>query len=115
MDMAQRFGCDLVGVISDGEELSVTAVASKARRWMTYVKDADLFPNLKWLPSRAAEPRCEHRLLWNSILLVMQDREDNRKPLQCRKRLLPMSGSRKGVMEHAYLHEAGRGQEERTG
>lgn len=29
MDMAQRFGSDLVGVIGDGEELSVTAVASK--------------------------------------------------------------------------------------
>ena len=29
MDMAARFGSDLVGVIGDGEELTVTAVASK--------------------------------------------------------------------------------------
>ncbi|WP_288149390.1 DUF935 family protein [Bacteroides acidifaciens] len=29
MDMAQRFGSDLVGVIGDGEDLQVTAVASK--------------------------------------------------------------------------------------
>lgn len=44
--------------------------ARTARRWMTYVKDADLFPNLRWLPSRAAEPRYEHRLLWNTVRAI---------------------------------------------
>ena len=41
--------------------------ARTARRFRAYQKDADLFPNLRWLKSRAAEPRFSHRQYYNTI------------------------------------------------
>lgn len=41
--------------------------ARTARRFRAYQKDADLFPNLRWLKSRAAEPRFSHRKYYNTI------------------------------------------------
>ena len=41
--------------------------ARTARRFRAFQKDADLFPNLRWLKSRAAEPRFSHRQYYNTI------------------------------------------------
>lgn len=36
-------------------------------RFRRYMQDADLFPNARWLPSRAAEPRETHRAYYNQV------------------------------------------------
>jgi hypothetical protein len=50
-----------------------TAVARTrtAKQWIDFNADQttnELYPNLKWLPSRSADPREEHRKLWGLIL-----------------------------------------------
>lgn len=47
----------------------VTAVRSArtAERFNRYRKDEDLFPNLKWLPSRAINPREAHKPYYNNV------------------------------------------------
>jgi len=46
-----------------------TAVRSArtAARFRGYMKDKDLFPNLKWLPSRAAHPREAHMRYYDNV------------------------------------------------
>lgn len=46
-----------------------TAVKSArtAARFADFERDKDLFPNLKWIRSRALEPRFSHKLYYNSI------------------------------------------------
>lgn len=49
------------------EYMAAIRNARTARRFRAYQKDADLFPNLRWLKSRAAEPRRSHKLYYNTI------------------------------------------------
>jgi hypothetical protein len=41
--------------------------ANAAVDWQKYVENADLYPNLKYLPSKAATPSEEHKVYWNII------------------------------------------------
>ena len=38
-----------------------------AKNWQTYVADSDLYPYLEYMPSTAAEPRNQHKLLYGVI------------------------------------------------
>lgn len=41
--------------------------ARTAKQFRQYQNDSDLFPNLKWLPSRAANPREAHKPYYNMV------------------------------------------------
>lgn len=41
--------------------------ARSAVDWQSYVENADLYPNLKYTPSKAATPSEEHKVYWNII------------------------------------------------
>lgn len=36
--------------------------------WARFEADADLYPNLEWVPSTSAEPGADHRPLWGTVL-----------------------------------------------
>lgn len=41
--------------------------ARNAVKWREFERDADLYPNLKWLPSTSADPREAHRVFYGKI------------------------------------------------
>ncbi len=41
--------------------------ARSAKRWAKAVEDSDLFPNIKYLPSTAKEPRDKHKAYYNKV------------------------------------------------
>lgn len=47
---------------------TATLRARNAAKWKEFERDADLYPNLKWLPSTSAERRELHILFYNLIL-----------------------------------------------
>ena len=44
--------------------------ARNAAKWKEFERDADLFPNLKWLPSTSVEKRESHKLFYNMVLPI---------------------------------------------
>lgn len=49
------------------EYVTAVSAARTAARFRQYMRDADLFPNLRWLPSSAAEPRISHRMYYGNV------------------------------------------------
>ena len=50
---------------------TATARARTAKQWTDFTSDPianELYPNLKWLPSRSANPREEHMVFYNRVL-----------------------------------------------
>lgn len=49
-----------------------TAVRSArtAARFRKYMRDSDLFPNIRWLPSRSVDPREAHMLYYNTVRAI---------------------------------------------
>lgn len=43
------------------------ARARTAHQWEDFQEDTALYPNLRWLPSRSATPREQHRVFWNRV------------------------------------------------
>ena len=46
------------------------ARARTAKQWIDFNADPvsnELYPNIKWLPSRSADPREEHKVFWNKV------------------------------------------------
>ena len=46
---------------------TAVARARTARQWEDFKEDTVLYPNLRWLPSRSATPREQHRVFWNRV------------------------------------------------
>lgn len=44
--------------------------AQLAADWQRFEDEKDVLPNLRWVPSTAAEPNAEHRAYWNTVLPV---------------------------------------------
>ena len=49
------------------EYVTAVSAARTAARFRQYMRDTDLFPNLRWLPSSAAEPRISHRMYYGNV------------------------------------------------
>ena len=49
------------------EYVTAVSAARTAARFRLYMRDAGLFPNLRWLPSSAAEPRISHRAYYGNV------------------------------------------------
>lgn len=50
---------------------TATLRARNAAKWKEFERDADLYPNLKWLPSTSAERREMHVLFYNMVLPII--------------------------------------------
>lgn len=49
------------------EEHAATAQARTSRQWSAFEAHKKALPNLRWLPSRAANPRLEHKAFWYKV------------------------------------------------
>jgi len=71
---AKNYDANAKQILQAGNRFQITeynttvARARTARQFGNFQKDADLFPNLEWLPSTAYQPREEHRAFWGLIL-----------------------------------------------
>ena len=41
--------------------------AHQAADWQQFVREADVLPNLKWMPSTSPNPGADHQLFWNTV------------------------------------------------
>lgn len=44
--------------------------AHQAADWQQYVEEADVFPNLEWMPSTSVNPGSDHQVFWHTILPI---------------------------------------------
>lgn len=44
--------------------------ARQAANWQQFQREADVLPNLKWLPSTSPNPGADHQQFWNTILPI---------------------------------------------
>ena len=44
--------------------------ARQAANWQQFLREADVLPNLKWMPSTSPNPGADHRPFWNTILPI---------------------------------------------
>ncbi len=42
----------------------------QAADWQRFEEDADILPNLEWMPSTSAHPGADHRIFWGTVLPV---------------------------------------------
>lgn len=50
------------------ERNTTIARARSAKQYNTFLQEKDLYPNIKWIPSRSADPREAHRLFYGKVL-----------------------------------------------
>ncbi len=41
--------------------------AHQAADWQQFVREADVLPNLKWMPSTSPNPGADHQIFWNTV------------------------------------------------
>ena len=54
--------------------------ARQAANWQQFLREKDILPNLKWLPSTSPNPGEDHRPFWNTILPVDHPFWDHHRP-----------------------------------
>ena len=54
--------------------------ASLAADWQRFEEEKDVLPNLRWVPSTAAEPNAEHMAYWNTVLPISHPFWSQHKP-----------------------------------
>ena len=77
------FAVEVDGVVKDyninhlkAEWNTAKKAARSAKRWAKAVEDSDLFPNFKYLPSTAKEPRDKHKPFYGIILALNDPKVD---------------------------------------
>ncbi|MCF0191322.1 MAG: hypothetical protein HUJ96_08685, partial [Marinilabiliaceae bacterium] len=59
--------CQIYNRYQAAEYNAAVARCRTAKQWMSFDENRELFPNLRWIPSRSASPREEHRQFWNHV------------------------------------------------
>lgn len=54
--------------------------ARQAANWQQFLREADVLPNLKWIPSTSPNPGKDHRPFWNTILPIAHDFWNHHRP-----------------------------------
>lgn len=44
--------------------------AQRAAEWQQFLEEADVLPNLEWMPSTSANPGADHQVFWGTILPI---------------------------------------------
>lgn len=54
--------------------------ARQAANWQQFLREADVLPNLKWIPSTSPNPGKDHRPFWNTVLPIAHDFWNHHRP-----------------------------------
>ena len=54
--------------------------AQQAVEWQQFEAEADVLPNLRWVPSTAVHPGADHQVFWNTILPIHHPFWDQHRP-----------------------------------
>ena len=54
--------------------------ARQAANWQQFIREADVLPNLKWIPSTSPNPGADHRPFWNTVLPIAHDFWNRHRP-----------------------------------
>ena len=62
--------------------------AHQAADWQQFLRERDILPNLKWLPSTSIHPGADHRPFWNTIgrLMTRSGTSTDRRPVELQVR-----------------------------
>lgn len=54
--------------------------ARQAANWQQFLREADVLPNLKWIPSTSPNPGKDHQPFWNTVLPIAHDFWNQHRP-----------------------------------
>lgn len=54
--------------------------ARQAANWQQFIREADVLPNLKWMPSTSPNPGADHQPFWNTVLPIAHDFWNRHRP-----------------------------------
>ena len=54
--------------------------ARQAANWQQFLREADVLPNLKWIPSTSPNPGADHQPFWNTVLPIAHDFWNHHRP-----------------------------------
>lgn len=54
--------------------------ARQAANWQQFLREADVLPNLKWIPSTSPNPGIDHQPFWNTVLPIAHDFWNHHRP-----------------------------------
>ena len=54
--------------------------ARQAANWQQFLREADVLPNLKWIPSTSPNPGKDHQTFWNTILPIAHNFWNQHRP-----------------------------------
>lgn len=54
--------------------------AHQAARWQQFESEADVYPNLRWVPSTSPNPGADHKIFWDTVLPVNHPFWDGHRP-----------------------------------
>ena len=54
--------------------------ARQAANWQQFLREADVLPNLKWIPSTSPNPGKDHQQFWNTVLPIAHDFWNQHRP-----------------------------------
>lgn len=54
--------------------------AHHAADWQQFLREKDIFPNLKWLQSTSIHPGADHKIFWNTVLPIEHPFWDEHRP-----------------------------------
>lgn len=54
--------------------------ARQAANWQQFIREADVLPNLKWIPSTSPNPGKDHQPFWNTVLPIAHDFWNHHRP-----------------------------------
>ena len=69
-----------VGPWLETEYSTAVLRAQQAVEWQQFEAEADVLPNLRWVPSTAVHPGADHQVFWNTILPIHHPFWDQHRP-----------------------------------
>lgn len=54
--------------------------ARQAANWQQFIREADVLPNLKWIPSTSPNPGKDHQTFWNTVLPIAHNFWNQHRP-----------------------------------
>lgn len=54
--------------------------AHQAARWQQFESEADVYPNLRWVPSTSPNPGADHKIFWDTVLPINHPFWDSHRP-----------------------------------
>ena len=79
-ELAAPIASHQVGPWLETEYDTAVLRAQQAADWQQYEAEADVLPNLRWVPSTSAHPGADHQIFWNTIRPIHDPFWDQHRP-----------------------------------